>query len=326
MAALFSILFSARLSLINVPRIMLTALTGALRRSVGYCISPESFTLPHGSTQSSKNQPILPTVSSDISPDVAAEMASAVSSSSPPWRCTASNTLHMQKKTSSRNSAQESLQHGTPIQTEDEASRALYLLAVNEARRLALRTRRRFDMYGPPDWVDPALSILPNIGLQKDYCHGFIPSQYPFLAPHILISEPLVSDPYPVVAWTSILDSQDHDYGNRLIVAQAPSLGSPLPQVYNPAPQATSTVFADEAPDGTCSASPASDSLPPLDSSSESHSERDSDSDSGSECLTVEDNRAYWKNLREKDCPLLPASTFWIEEDDDDLPELPTDW
>ncbi|KAF8504028.1 hypothetical protein JB92DRAFT_2969424 [Gautieria morchelliformis] len=84
MAAFFSILFSARLSLVNVPRIMLTALTGALRRSVGYCISPESFTLPHGSTQSSKNQPILPTVSSDISPDVAAEMASAVSSSSPP--------------------------------------------------------------------------------------------------------------------------------------------------------------------------------------------------------------------------------------------------
>ncbi|KAF8504014.1 hypothetical protein JB92DRAFT_2969347 [Gautieria morchelliformis] len=181
-------------------------------------------------------------------------------------------------------------------------------------------------MHGPPDWVDPALSILPSIGLQGDYCHGFIPSQYPFLAPHILISEPLVSDPYPVVAWTSILDSQDHDYGNRLIVAQAPSMGSPLPQVYNPAPQATSTVFADEAPDGTCSASPASDSFPPLDSSSESHSECDTDSDSGSECLTVEDNRAYWKNLREKDCPLLPASTFWIEEDDDDLPELPTDW
>ncbi|KAF8476486.1 hypothetical protein JB92DRAFT_3050623 [Gautieria morchelliformis] len=277
MAAFFSILFSARLSLVNVPRIMLTALTGALRRSF------------------SKHQPILPTVSSDVSPDVAAEMASA------------------------------SLQHGTPTQTEDEA-RGLYMLAVNEARRLALRTRRRFDMYGPPDWVDPALSILPNIGLQEDYCHGFIPSQYPFLAPHILISEPLVSDLYPVIAWTSILDCQDHDYGNRLIVAQAPSVGSPLPQVYNPAPQATSTVFADEAPDGTCSASRVSDSFPSLDSSSESHSERDSDSDSGSECLTVEDSRAYWKNLLEKDRPLLPASTFWIEEDDDDLPELPTDW
>ncbi|KAF8530892.1 hypothetical protein JB92DRAFT_2854185 [Gautieria morchelliformis] len=282
MAAFFSILFSARLSLVDVPRIMLTALTDALRRSF------------------SKNQPILPTVSSEVSPNVAAEMASAVSS--------------------------KSLQHGTPTQTEDEASRGLYVLAVNEARRLALRTRRRFDMYGPPDWVDPALSILPNIGLQGDYCHGFIPSQYPFLAPHILISEPLASDPYPVVASTSILDSQDHDYGNRLIVAQAPSVGSPLPQVYNPAPQATSTVFADEAPDGTCSASPASDSFPPLDSSSESHSECASDSDSGSECLTVEDRRGYWKNLREKDYPLLPASTFWIEEDDNDLPELPTDW
>ncbi|KAF8504018.1 hypothetical protein JB92DRAFT_2969362 [Gautieria morchelliformis] len=85
MAALFSILFSAGLGLVNVPRIMLTALTGALRRSVGYCISPESFTLPHGSTQFSNNQPILPTVSGDVSPDVAAEMAeSAVSSSSPP--------------------------------------------------------------------------------------------------------------------------------------------------------------------------------------------------------------------------------------------------
>ncbi|KAF8525724.1 hypothetical protein JB92DRAFT_2874115 [Gautieria morchelliformis] len=84
MAAFFSILFSARLSLFNVPRIMLTALTGALWRSVGYCISPESFTLPHGSTQFSKHQPILPTISGDVSPDVAAEMASAVSSSSPP--------------------------------------------------------------------------------------------------------------------------------------------------------------------------------------------------------------------------------------------------
>ncbi|KAF8492927.1 hypothetical protein JB92DRAFT_3001037 [Gautieria morchelliformis] len=287
MAALFSILFSAFL----VPqRIITWALTGVLR----------SF--------SKRDQPILPTVSSDVSREVA-EMASA-------------------KKTSAYHSysiCPKLLQHGTPTRTEDE-SRDLYLLAVNEARRLALRTRRRFDMYGPPDWVDPALSILPNIGLQEDYCHGFIPSQYPFLAPHILISEPLVSDPYPVVAPTSILDSQDHDYGNRLIVAQAPSVGSPLPQVYNPAPQATSTVFADEAADGTCSASPASDSLPPLDSSSESHSECDSDSDSGSECLTVEDRRAYWKNLLGKDCPLLPASTFWIEEDDDDLPELPTDW
>ncbi|KAF8515290.1 hypothetical protein JB92DRAFT_2915287 [Gautieria morchelliformis] len=260
MAALFSILF-ARLSLVRkIPQIMLRALTGALRGSF------------------SKHQPVLPTVSSDVSPDVAAEMASA-------------------KK---------------------------YVLAVNEARRLALRTRRHFDMYGPPDWVDPALSILPNIGLQGDYCHGFIPPPYPFLAPHILISEPLVSDPYPVVAWTSILECQDHDYGNRLIVAQAPSVGSPLPQVYNPAPQAASTAFADEAPDGTCSASPASDVSVALDSSSESqYSECDSDSDSSSECLTVEDSR----DLLEKETyPLLPASTFWIEEDDDDLPELPTDW
>ncbi|KAF8510064.1 hypothetical protein JB92DRAFT_2942683 [Gautieria morchelliformis] len=83
MAALFSILFSARLPCCvrNVPQIMLTGLTAL--RSVGYCISPGSFTLPHGSAQFSKHQPILPTVSSDVSPDVAAEMASAVSSSSP---------------------------------------------------------------------------------------------------------------------------------------------------------------------------------------------------------------------------------------------------
>jgi hypothetical protein len=52
----------------------------------------------------------------------------------------------------------ESLQN-TPTQPEDQTKR-LYLLAVNEARRQALRIRHRFDVYGPPDWVDPALVCL----------------------------------------------------------------------------------------------------------------------------------------------------------------------
>ncbi|KAF8526712.1 hypothetical protein JB92DRAFT_3227010 [Gautieria morchelliformis] len=134
-----------------------------------------------------------------------------------------------------------------------------------------------FDMYGPPDWVDPALSSLPHIGLlQQDYCRSFIPSPYPFLAPHILVSEPLVPDLYPAIAWSSILECQDHDYGNRLIVADGPALGSPLPLVFNPAPQAT-LELADEVPGGTCSGSPASD-VPALECDSGDESGRHSGS------------------------------------------------
>ncbi|KAF8498894.1 hypothetical protein JB92DRAFT_3125122 [Gautieria morchelliformis] len=148
------------------------------------------------------------------------------------------------------------------------------------------------------DWVDPALSILPHIGpLQQDYCRSFIPSPCPFLAPHILVSEPLVPDVYPAIAWTSILECQDHDYGNRLIVADAPSLGSPLPLVFNHAPQAT-LELADEVPGGTCSGSPASD-VPTL--------ECDSDDESGSgfsECPMGEDRP------RDRDSVLPAEKTY----------------
>ncbi|KAF8531272.1 hypothetical protein JB92DRAFT_3092404 [Gautieria morchelliformis] len=195
-----------------------------------------------------------------------------------------------------------SLEH-TATQTDD--TRRLYMRAANEARRQALRTRRHFDMHGPPDWVDPALSILPHIGLlQEDsYCRGFIPSPCPFLAPHILISEPLVPDVYPDIAWTSILECQDQDYGDRLVVAEAPSLGSPRPRVFNPAPQAT--MEADEVPGRTCWGSPASN-IPGLECDSASDGESGSEF---SECPTGEDTA------------FVP--TFWIDED---LPGLPADW
>ncbi|KAF8524017.1 hypothetical protein JB92DRAFT_3109735 [Gautieria morchelliformis] len=167
---------------------------------------------------------------------------------------------------------------------------------------------------------------MPHIGLlQEDYCRGFIPSPYPFLAPHISISEPLVPDAYPAIARTSILKYQDHDYADRPIVAWAPAMGSPLSLVFNPAPQGAMEL-ADEAPGGTCSASPASDVLP-LDCDS------DDDSASGSsECPPGENSprdRDFLPTEKEthpQSAALIPASTFWIEEDDDDLPELPADW
>jgi hypothetical protein len=122
--------------------------------------------------------------------------------------------------------------------------------------------------------------------------------------------------------------NRDHGYGNRLIVSQAPSLGSPLPLVYNPAPQPTmEREDIDEAPGGTGSASPASD-VPELECDS------DDESDTGaSECPTVEDT-PYDRDLlsieKEAFPPsaglMLPGSTFWIEEDDEDLPELPAGW
>jgi hypothetical protein len=81
----------------------------------------------------------------------------------------------------------------------------------------------------------------------------------------------------------------------------------------------------DEAPGGTCSGPPASD-VPELDS--------DDESDTGaSECPTVEDSprdQDLMSTEKEAFPPsaavMLPGSTFWIEEDDDDLPELPAGW
>jgi hypothetical protein len=83
----------------------------------------------------------------------------------------------------------------------------------------------------------------------------------------------------------------------------------------------------DEALGGTCSGSPASD-VPELECDS------DDESDTGaSECPTVEDSpRDRDSLLTEKEAfppsgaSMLPGSTFWIEEDDDDLPELPAGW
>lgn len=187
-----------------------------------------------------------------------------------------------------------------------------------ELLRKAQRFRRRFDLYGPPDWIDPAETILPARNMYGLHPPNVIASLFPYAVPHIVIHfapEPLS------VAWMNGLDCQDHEWGNRLIVVLPPSRSGPHPSVTR-AGSCYPSAHREEAmaPAGTTSAfqEDALSAAAPNLISDEDGSMISDDSDTPSiELHGTEFSEGFISGNR---------SPFWIPEDEEQLPTLPENW
>jgi hypothetical protein len=51
----------------------------------------------------------------------------------------------------------QSLEQSTIWRSRTVEAKKLYMVAAYQAKRKALRFHRRYNLYGPPDWTDPAL-------------------------------------------------------------------------------------------------------------------------------------------------------------------------
>ncbi|KAF8529109.1 hypothetical protein BU17DRAFT_60826 [Hysterangium stoloniferum] len=194
----------------------------------------------------------------------------------------------------------------------------LYLVMLDQAIKIAKRFRRRFDLYGPPDWYDPGMALLPTMSIFGAFDFNVIPSIFPFAVPHILISPSSPNDPH--VAWSNSLHRQDHEWGQRLIVYNPPSVSGPHPLVVN---------AAQAYPFSSCPATPPS--CGSSDTLSDIPGFYSDDDDDVSSCSETEESDGLSGETEHSETLGKLAwqptpSQFWIPEDDEDLPALPEDW
>jgi hypothetical protein len=141
----------------------------------------------------------------------------------------------------------------------------------------------------------------------------------------------------PIIAWSNSVQCQDEAFGNQLIVARSSSLNGPCPLIVNPAPHRPAPVEpiveqpkVDQSSDDHGSDDGSQD-VPLLVDDSDS----DESSCGSSECSSVadfSDDRTALPTPPAKEASFrdvvhsLQTATFWIEEDEEDLPDLPECW
>ncbi|GJJ07525.1 hypothetical protein Clacol_001727 [Clathrus columnatus] len=189
--------------------------------------------------------------------------------------------------------------------------------------------RRKFYLFGPPEWRDPAIIVLS--GITPSHGVSVYPSIFPFVAPHIMISPPSEEEEQ-----NNSLNYQNHDHGNRLVVCLASPRDcfsvlnadeSRYPLNLMMMSLRETIVGKAQAPPGCLSISPSvsKEEHKPEPPCLESDDEYSHIPGPEPEPTQIEINEKQQVDAGGNVNQTL-KDNFWLEEDDTELPDLPEDW